>query len=176
MFYIVCSGLLLVLVVWVGLRNTEIDLRKNLSTHIGKSHQSIWVARICFIAASVLLLAWFTTQYVRAHHVPVDVVIGIVFFAAMTAIQGIFPYGQNKRWNKIHDASSWTAACLGPVLLLRFASISYGPTQYQLFVCGLLSVVILASLLLIPPARRYFLILQLSMVMISGASFLILSL
>ena len=176
MVYIVCIAVLFMLTAWVGLRNTPIILRNSLSIHVGKSRQSIAVARVCFPVISILLLAWFLMQYTVKQPMLIDILLGVILFAATIAIQGIFPYGHRDKWDRIHDVAAWTAACIGPALLLRFAWVSHGPTQLLLFVCGLLSVSILSVLVLVPSVRKYFLILQLSIVMISGASFLILSL
>lgn len=176
MVYIACIALLFALTVWVGLRNTPIILRNSLSVHVGKSKHSIAVARICFPAISMLLLAWFLTHYTLNNPMRVDIVLGMTLFTMTIAIQGFLPYGQRHKWDRVHDIAAWAAACIGPVLLLRFAWVSYGPTQLLMLVCGLLSVAILSALLLVPSVRKYFLILQLSMVMISGASFIILSL
>lgn len=175
MIYIACIGALFAATVWVALHNAKIDLSKSLSIHIGKSKQSISCARLSFPVISVLLLWWFFASFAALRMMPFDIVVGMSIFAATIAIQGLFPYGQRHTWDRIHDVSAWTAACLGPALLLRFAWVIEGPTHIPLLICGITSMTILAALLLVRPVRKYFLILQLSMVAISGVCFALLA-
>lgn len=176
MIYIACIALLFALTTWVGLRNTKIDSRDTLSKHVGRNAQSITIARICFPVIGVLLMLWFFIEYNAVRALPIDVAIGMILFAITIVIQGLFPYGQHKKWDHIHDLSAWSAACIGPVLLLRFAWVTPGSIQPALFVCGWISIAILLTLLVIPPARKYALFLQLSMVLISGLCFSLLAL
>lgn len=175
MLYIVCIAILFAITAWVGLRNTKVESRDTLSKHVGKNAQSIAVARICFPLIGILLLLWFFTQYLVTHTLPFDAVIGMILFAITIVIQGLFPYGQSKRWDHIHDISAWSAAIIGPILLLRFAWVTPGSIQLALFACGWMSVGMLATLFIIVPARKYSLFLQLAMVLVSGVCFSLLT-
>jgi len=175
MIYIACIAVLFAITTWVGLRNTKIDSRDTLSKHVGRNAQSVVVTRICFPVIGVLLMLWFFADYNAARALPIDVAAGMILFAITIVIQGLFPYGQHKKWDHIHDFSAWSAACIGPILLLRFAWITPGSIQPALFACGWISVGILLTLFAIPPARKYALFLQLSMVAISGLCFSLLA-
>lgn len=175
MSYLLLAIILFCLTAFSALSNGRIDLSKSLSLHICRSRRSIMIARIGFTAITVLMFIWFYGEFSPTHQPPVDASVGMGIFGITIFAQGMFPYNQRSAWNRIHDISAWIAAFTGPTLLLRFASISNGTLQELLLIGGIISFIPLIAFGIAPRVKRYFLPLQLSMVVISFIAFLALS-
>lgn len=175
MVYILLVIILFGITAYSGLRNGRIDFSKSLSVHIGRSPRSIIVARICFTAITILMYVWYFGIYLPVHYVPPAASLGIIIFGVTILLQGIFPYNQRPSWSRIHNTAAWTAAFIGPLLLLRFASVTGGVLHIFLLTCGILSLLPLIAFAITPKVRRYFLPLQLSIILMSLISFLALS-
>jgi hypothetical protein len=141
------------------LRQGKVEPRRSLSQHISSSSRAILYGKVGLTLGGFFFVCALVGYILPAYHLGAIFVVVVICAACLGTLTAYLPYGMSKRQDILHDLCSYGYVVLNPLILCLTYVALPGGTLRALYGVGIgVQIVLIALLVMVRPARRYFLV------------------